>query len=512
MNSKLPAVQRISARQMLDEVLDPGSFSTWDEAADYTFAGGEYRGQLQQAALRAGTDEAVITGAGRINGRKVAVVLSEFDFLAGSIGRTTAQRISAAFARATQLGLPVLASPASGGTRMQEGTPAFVSMVQITAAVKAHTEASLPYLVYLRHPTTGGVMASWGSMGHITIAQPGALLGFLGPRVYETIYQRPFPTGVQVSENLKRHGIIDAVVPLHQLAGIVSRALDILAPAERRAIRDERTRAEERFLDEQEVWNAITATRQSRRPSVRHIIKYATSDALPLSGTSEGGRDPRMYLALARFGGQPAVVVGQNRALGAETGAEEPMGPDFLREARRGAQLAQNLGISLVTMIDTEGAALSAEAEEGGMAGQIARSLDTLVGLSVPSVSVLLGQGTGGGALALLPANISIAAANSWLSPLPPEGASAIMFRDTEHAAMLAHAQQTDAYSLRRAGIVQVIVPEEYDVSTAPRRFSQEVGQAIADALAALAEVDRASLRSQRAAKYASAGQASVLL
>lgn len=499
--------QRISAAEMIQEVLDPGSFISWDEPADYGFADPEYREQLEQAAQRSGTDEAVITGLGLIKGQKVAVVLSEFGFLAGSIGRSTAARIEKAFRRATAEGLPVLASPASGGTRMQEGTPAFVAMVSITAAVQAHTEASLPYLVYLRHPTTGGVMASWGSLGNITIAQPGALLGFLGPRVYETIYQQPFPEGVQVAENLQSHGIIDAVVPLEELAQIVTRALRILRPAAREAADYEYALVPDRQLSEEDVWSAITATRKPRRPSVRHVVKYAASDALQLSGTSEGENDPRMFLALARFSGYPAVIVGQDRTRADDARTAEPMGPAFLREARRGALLAQKLGIALVTVIDTEGAALSREAEEGGMAGQIARSIDTLVGLEVPSVSVLLGQGTGGGALALLPADISIAAASSWLSPLPPEGASAIIYRDIEHASYLAHAQKTDAFSLRRAGIVQVIVPEEYDVSTAPRRFSQEVGQAVGTALDELARVDRKQLRALRAERYAKIGQ-----
>ena len=95
---------------------------------------------------------------------------------------------------------------------MQEGTPAFVQMVRISQAVAAHKAAGLPYLVYLRHPTTGGVMASWGSLGHVTVAEPGALVGFLGPRVYEALYGKPFPEGVQTAENLYAHGIIDAVV------------------------------------------------------------------------------------------------------------------------------------------------------------------------------------------------------------------------------------------------------------------------------------------------------------
>ena len=123
-----------------------------------------------------------------------------------------ADRLVAAIERATREGLPLLAGPVSGGTRMQEGTPAFVQMVRISEAVAAHRAAGLPYLVYLRHPTTGGVMASWGSLGHVTVAEPGALVGFLGPRVYEALYGRPFPEGVQTAENLFAHGIIDGVV------------------------------------------------------------------------------------------------------------------------------------------------------------------------------------------------------------------------------------------------------------------------------------------------------------
>ena len=129
-----------------------------------------------------------------------------------------AERITAAVARATAERLPLLASPSSGGTRMQEGTVAFLQMVKIAAAVELHKRAHLPYLVYLRHPTTGGVFASWGSLGHITVAEPGALIGFLGPRVYEHLYGERFPDGVQTAENLQRHGVIDAVVPLDRAA------------------------------------------------------------------------------------------------------------------------------------------------------------------------------------------------------------------------------------------------------------------------------------------------------
>ena len=172
----------------------------------------------------------MISGEGTLRGRRVAVVACEFAFLAGSIGRAAADRLVTAVRRATEERIPLLAAPTSGGTRMQEGTPAFVQMIRISAAVAAHKSAGLPYLVYLRHPTTGGVMASWGSLGHITVAEPGALVGFLGPRVYEALYGEPFPEGVQTAENLFAHGIIDAVVPPEEIGDVLDRALRILSP------------------------------------------------------------------------------------------------------------------------------------------------------------------------------------------------------------------------------------------------------------------------------------------
>ena len=174
------------------------------------------------------SDESILTGRARINGRAVAFIVNEFGFLAGSIGRAAAERIVAAIQRATDEGLPLLASSSSGGTRMQEGTPAFVKMIDISRAVMQHRQAGLPYLAYLRHPTTGGVFASWGSLAHVTVAEPGALVGFLGPKVYELLNGRPFPPGVQQSENLVAHGIIDGVLTAEELPLMVDKALTVL--------------------------------------------------------------------------------------------------------------------------------------------------------------------------------------------------------------------------------------------------------------------------------------------
>ncbi len=446
--------RRWAAVDLLELVLDPGSFESWDRPVDISGHPEAYRDALVAAAERSGTDESVLTGRGLVRGRPVVVVANEFTFLAGSIGRAAAARITSAVRRATAEGLPVLASTSSGGTRMQEGTPAFVGMVEISRALMDHRLAGLPYLVHLRHPTTGGVYASWGSLGHITVAEPGALIGFLGPKVYAGLTGEPFPEGVQTAENLAAHGVIDAVVPAEDLPELVDRALAVLVDPPTSSTLPERRSG---TIGETSAWSSIGRTRDPGRAGVRHLLRHGGAGTVRLRGTDEGERDETVIVALTRMDGQPCVVVGQDRDRQSPT---HPMGPAALREARRGMRLAEELGLPLVTVIDTPGVELSASAEEGAIAGEIARCIATLATMSVPTVAVILGQGCGGGALALMPAETVLATEHAWLSPLPPEGASIIVHGDTEHAAELAEAQRVRATDLLADGVVHHVVPE----------------------------------------------------
>ncbi|KAA0096758.1 acetyl-CoA carboxyl transferase [Mycolicibacterium sp. P1-18] len=470
-------MSRIGAMALRDAVLDEGSFISWDGPPLDVAADDEYRRDLADARAATGLDESVLTGEGTVFGRRVAVVASEFDFLAGSIGVAAAERITTAIERATAEALPLVASPSSGGTRMQEGTVAFLQMVKISAAVELHKQAHLPYLVYLRHPTTGGVFASWGSLGHVTAAEPGALIGFLGPRVYEHLYGEPFPTGIQTAENLHRHGVIDGVVPIGLLRTTLDRALKVLADAP--GSPPEAPEAE--TVADVPAWDSVEISRRPDRPGIGYLLRHGTPERVLLSGTGGQGEAATTLLALARFGGQPAVVVGQQRGVGGGLA-----GPQALREARRGMALAAGLRLPLVLVIDTPGPALSTEAEEGGLAGEIARCLAQLVTLDTPTVSVLLGQGSGGPALAMVPADRVLAALHGWLAPLPPEGASAIVFRDVDHAPELAAAQGIRSADLLRNGIVDAIVPEHTDAADTPLDFTTRLSATIAAELVAL--------------------------
>ncbi|KAA0021276.1 carboxyl transferase domain-containing protein [Antrihabitans cavernicola] len=491
----------MSADDVVSGILDLDSFVGWDAVPIDVSPDEDYRVELVAAAEKSGVDESVRTGEGRIRGRRVAVVAGEFTFLAGSIGVAAAERIVSAIERATAEELPLLASPTSGGTRMQEGTLAFLQMVKIAAAVHTHKAAHLPYLVYLRNPTMGGVFASWGSLGHITIAEPGALIGFLGPRVYQALYDEPFPDGVQTAENLYRNGVIDGVVPLRFLRSIMHRALVVLSGE--RAIGRRQPDLIAAAVDAgAPAWDSVLASRRVGRPGIRQLLRHGT-ERVPLSGTGQGDADRSVLLALSRLRGIPCVLFGHDRD---RAGGEQTMGPAALREARRSMRLAEEMQIPLVLVIDTVGASLTKEAEERGLAPEIARCIVDLVTLNTPTVSVLLGQGSGGGALALLPADRVIAAQHGWLAPLPPEGASAIVYRDVEHAPALADRQGTRSFDLQRNGIVDTVVPEFPDAADEPVEFAQRMVSAIAHELQAIVDVPTDRLRAQRLSRYRELG------
>ncbi|MBI1757688.1 MAG: acetyl-CoA carboxyl transferase [Actinobacteria bacterium] len=502
-----------TARELLGILLDAGSFRSWDvPLADPPAADQGYRDRLAEARRRTGVDEAVLTGQGLVRGWPVAVAVCEFGFLGGSIGVAAAERLVAAVERAGADGLPLLAAPSSGGTRMQEGAVAFLQMVKVTSAITRHVRRGLPYLVYLRHPTTGGVFASWGSLGHVTVAEPGALIGFLGPRVYAELRGAPFPAGVQTAENLLAHGLVDAVVPAVDLPAYLARALEVLT-APHRALPgpppaepawpglSRAGRPAPLAVAPAPAWESVERSRRVDRPGVRALLGLAGDQVTSLCGTGAGESGLGLILALAAFGAAPCVLAGHDRT------AAAPFGPAGLRAVRRGIRLAGELGLPMVSVIDTAGAELSREAEEGGLAGEIARCVADLLELPSPTVCVLLGQGAGGAALALLPADRVVAAEHGWLSPLPPEGAAAILYRDTGQADRVAAEQGISSADLLASGVVDLVVPERPDAAVEPSAFLHRLGRVLAGELLELLRRDPAGRLAGRSARYRRLGR-----
>ncbi len=425
----------MAAREWVRLLADPGSFRRWS-------AGGEHA--------------AVLAGEATVERRRCALVISDFSVQAGTLGVAEGEIVASAFERAVDARLPVLAVCASGGVRQQEGVRGFVQMVKVTEAVRRHREAGLLYAAYLSQPTTGGVYASWGSLANLTFAAPGALIGFTGPRIVELMTGHQQLRGVQVAENLFRHGLLDDVFPAGQLRDRLATLLAALEPAPppEPAVPPEQAPPAARVP----AWTSVRLSRDAGRPSTRELLRTALTQATRLHGDRSGeGDDGSCIAAIGRFRGIPAVVIGNDRGIGVEVAR---MDVPALRKARRAIAIAGELGLPLVTLIDTPGAATSAEAEEAGLAPEIARCIERMLDFGGASVSVLLGQGSGGAALALLPADRVIAAEHAWLSPISPEGASAIVYGTVDRAAEMAEAQEIAAPRLKEAGIVDEVVAE----------------------------------------------------
>ncbi|WP_327116261.1 acetyl-CoA carboxylase carboxyltransferase subunit alpha/beta [Nocardia sp. NBC_01730] len=445
---------RSPVQTLLSELFDSATLRTWHTALAPVDPGPEYARRLADARAKTGLDESIVAGEAQLHGHRLAVLACEFEFLAGSIGVAAAERLVTTIERATRERLPLLAVTASGGTRMQEGALAFVQMVKIAAAISDHKRAGLPFLVYLRHPSTGGVYASWASMGHLTFAEPDALIGFLGPRVVRALTGASLPDHVQRAENLRDHGLIDAVLTPSELPSMLSRILDLhdrpieeitaTPPAVDTPARPQRP----------DSWQSVLTSRKPDRLSARQLLHTATTSAVMLNGSAEGDAADQITTMIARVGGLGCVLIGYTEHPEITSG----ISVSDIRTARRAIRVAQDFALPVVTIIDTSGAQLSADAEEHGIAGQIARCMTELVTLTTATVSVLLGRGTGGAALALLPADRVIATEYAWLSPLAPEGASMLVHHDLDHAPQAAAELGIDSSVLAEHGIVDIIV------------------------------------------------------
>lgn len=461
--------------RVLRLLADPGSVRPWDPEVLsghlVAFVGSRpYGFRLAEAQKRTGQAEAVWTGEVRIDGHTVVLVVSHFEFLGGSMGVAVGERVTRAFERAKARRLPVVAVVASGGVRMQEGVLAFMQMAKTADAARQFRRAGGRYLVYLAGPTTGGVLASWASLAQVTMAAPGAFVGLSGPRVLEATVGKSLPDGSQRAEQLFEWGLIDELVPPDRLRGRLVEMLDAIGD---RPVRAKRAHVEASVVDAapstpRVPWSVIERSRDPSRPGATELLSALGGVAVHLRGDrAGGGDDPSCLTGIARLSEMSVMVVAQVR----DSAGPASLGPAGYRKARRAMVLAEELGTPLLTIIDTSGAEATVAAEAGGMAAEVAGCLATMVALSVPTVAVLLGPGTGAGAVALIPADRVVAAELSWLAPLAPEGASALLYRTPTRAAEVAVSQRVVAAELAVQGIVDAVVPELPDAAAEPESF-----------------------------------------
>ena len=485
------------ARERLAEILDHGSFREFDryltavDPLQFTDLL-PYPQRLKDARASTGAYEAVITGRGRIDGQSCVIAVFDFAFLGGSMGSVVGEKVTRALERAAKDRLPFIALTASGGARMQEGMLSLSQMAKTTAAATKLRASGALMITVLTHPTTGGVYASFATQADVLLAEPGALIGFAGPRVMREVLGQEIPPGFQTAEFLFAHGLIDAVVErpalreyLSTLLGLEERSRLTPHPSPSEMERGERrenaltltlSRAREREKasspspvtlergrgGEATPWQTVQLARHPDRPTARDYLARLLSAFVELHGDRTTGDDPAIVGGLGCFAGQNVVVVGQERGHGTEAATRHfgRVGPAGYRKARRLMDLADRLGLPLLTLIDTPGAEMSVEAEAGGLAQSISDCLARLATLRVPVVALVIGEGGSGGALALGLADRVLMLENGIYSVIAPEGAAAILYRSREPAPEVAAALKLTARDCLDLGIVDAVVPE----------------------------------------------------
>ena len=466
---------RVHARRRIEMITDEGSFEEWDS----DLQGGnplEYKGyeeKLKKLQEKTGLSEAVVTGKAKIDGREAVIGVCDGRFLMASMGEAVGEKIARAVERATKERLPVILFACSGGARMQEGIVSLMQMAKTSAALKRHSDAGLLYISVLTDPTTGGVTASFAMLGDVILAEPKALIGFAGPRVIEQTIGQKLPEGFQRAEFLLEHGFLDAIVERPQMKAVLSK---ILALHENGKGTDFNRKecaqdlvADGRKEEKLTAWQRVELSRRKDRPVGSDYIDALFTDFVEFHGDRYFADDKAIIGGVARFHGMPVTVIAQAKGRNTKENIERNFGmpkPEGYRKALRLMKQAEKFARPVICLVDTPGAFCGLEAEERGQGEAIARNIYEMSGLKVPVVSIIIGEGGSGGALAMATADEVWMLENSIYSILSPEGFASILWKDSSKAKEAAEVMKLTAENLKSQGIVERVFaePETYTV------------------------------------------------
>lgn len=471
---------RVHAYRRIEMVADEGTFEEWDREL-VTPNPLDYKGYEEKIGAlkeKTGLEEAIVTGKACIDGTEAVLGVCDGRFLMASMGEVVGEKIARAVERATAERLPVILFACSGGARMQEGIVSLMQMAKTSAALKRHSDEGLMYISVLTDPTTGGVTASFAMLGDVILAEPKALIGFAGPRVIEQTIGQKLPKGFQRSEFLLEHGFIDGIVERPQLKETLSQILTLHEEKGSRTAVEESDLSDGEFTSKgmeitnslAEAWDRVQISRMNDRPVGSDYIRELFTDFIEFHGDRYFADDKAVIGGVARFRGIPVTVIAQAKGTNTKENIERNFGmpsPDGYRKALRLMKQAEKFGRPVICFVDTPGAFCGLEAEERGQGEAIARNIYEMSALKVPVLSVIIGEGGSGGALAMAVADEVWMMENSVYSILSPEGFASILWKDSSKAKEAAGVMRLTAEDLYRMGIVEQVFAE-------PSRYTVE--------------------------------------
>lgn len=469
---------RVRTKNRIRMVIDEDTFTPWCTELDTEEIANplnfpEYEEKVRATREKTGLPEGVTVGKGKIYGMDAVIGVCDARFMMGSMGHVVGEKIASAVERATAEKLPVILFCCSGGARMQEGIISLMQMAKTSAALKRHSEAGGLYISVLTDPTTGGMTASFAMLGDIILAEPGALIGFAGPRVIEQTIGQRLPEGFQRAEFQLEHGFVDRIVErkdlkltlyqilkCHKTEGCANfepmRENDIYEPTE--LMRERASKAKEKS-----AWEKVHEARQMGRLQTKDYIRTVFDDFMEMHGDRYFRDDPAIIGGIAWLDGQPVTVIGIQKGSSMEECAARNYGmpsPEGYRKAIRLMKQAEKFGRPVITFVNTSGAYPGMEAEENGQGEAIARNLYEMSGLRVPVFTFMIGEGGSGGALALAVSNEVWMTEHAVYSILSPEGFASILWKDGKRAKEAASVMKITAQDLLELQVIDGIIPE----------------------------------------------------
>ncbi|WP_270815259.1 acetyl-CoA carboxylase carboxyltransferase subunit alpha [Hungatella effluvii] len=477
---------RVHAYRRIEMTADAGSFEEWDKEMEFAnpldFPG--YEKKIEAAREKTKLNEAIVTGKCTIGGEPAVLGVCDARFIMSSMGHVVGEKIARAVERATKEQLPVIIFACSGGARMQEGIVSLMQMAKTSAALKRHHNAGQLFVNVLTDPTTGGVTASFAMLGDIILAEPGALIGFAGPRVIEQTIGQKLPEGFQRSEFLQDHGFVDKIVKREDMKSTISAILKLHHPHKQEdngentsfhvdncsqpAGLSGKEKKTKNRRNKKSPWDTVQLSRSAERPVASDYINAVFDDFMEFHGDRYFGDDGAVVGGLAFFHGMPVTVIGQEKGKNTKDNIKRNFGmpsPEGYRKALRLMKQAETFGRPVICFVDTPGAFCGLEAEERGQGEAIARNLFEMADITVPMLSIVIGEGGSGGALAMAVANEVWMLENAIYSILSPEGFASILYKDSKKASDAARVMKITARDLMELGLIERIIAEEEPAS-----------------------------------------------
>ena len=437
---------RINSRNRIEFMFDEDSIEYLDEnmksinPLNYP----KYSEKTEKLVNELKINEAVTTGIGGIDGNKVCFGVMDSRFIMGSMGSVVGEKLTRMLEKALTLKLPAIIFTVSGGARMQEGILSLLQMAKVSAAVKRHSNAGLLYITVITDPTTGGVTASFASLGDIIIAEPQATIGFAGKRVIEQTIKQKLPGGFQSSEFMLEHGFVDMIVHRRDMKATLSHLLEIHmrlsnGNIEKPLIKIEEMENQYKNLSDEvlDPWEIVQIARNKNRPNYKDYIEGIVDGFVEFHGDRYYKDDEAIIGGVGYLNGIPVTIISHAKGKNIEENIKRNFGspyPEGYRKALRLMKQAEKFKRPIICLIDTQGAYCGIGAEERGQGEAIARNLLELSDLKTPIISVVIGEGGSGGALALGIADKIFMLENSIYSVISPEGCASILMKDSSKA------------------------------------------------------------------------------